>query len=100
MLTSAFLPIEFRKTARYSFICSLDLNKPKNAQFYGTQWTKGEVTRFITDISEPKVKDNQQTHLKGTSHSLHYTTQRTHARLFLERDAACLPSFAQPSGEY
>ena len=27
------------------------------------------------------MKDNQQTHLKGTSQSLHYTTQRTHARL-------------------
>ena len=32
--------------------------------------------------------------------SLHYTTQRTHARLFLERGAAFLPSFPQPSGEY
>ena len=46
------------------------------------------------------MKDNQQTHLKGTSQSLHYTTQRTHARLFLERGAAFLPSFPQPPGEY
>jgi hypothetical protein len=46
------------------------------------------------------MKDNQQTHLKGTLQSLHYTTQRTHARLFLERGAAFLPSFPQPSGEY
>ena len=46
------------------------------------------------------MKDNQQTHLKGPLHSLHYTTQRPHARLFLERGASCLPSFPQPSGEY
>ena len=39
------------------------------------------------------MKDNQQTHLKGTSQSLHYTTQRTHARLFLERGAAFSSSF-------
>ena len=32
--------------------------------------------------STKNMKDNQQTHLKGTSQSLHYTTQRTHARLF------------------
>ena len=50
--------------------------------------------------STKNMKDNQQTHLKGTSQSLHYTTQRTHARLFLERGAAFLPSFPQPSGEY
>jgi hypothetical protein len=31
---------------------------------------------------------------------LHYTTQRKHARLFLEKGAAFLPSFPQPSGEY
>ncbi len=31
---------------------------------------------------------------------MHCTTQRTHARLFLERGAAFLPSFPQPSGEY
>lgn len=50
--------------------------------------------------STKNMKDNQQTHLKGTSQSLHYTTQRTHARLFLERGAAFLPSFPQPSEEY
>ena len=50
--------------------------------------------------STKNMKDNQQTHLKGTSHSLHCTTQRTHARLFLERGAAFFPSFPQPSGEY
>jgi len=46
------------------------------------------------------MKDNLQTHLKGTSQSFYYTTQRTHARLFLERGAAFLPSFPQPSGEF
>ena len=37
--------------------------------------------------STKNMKDNQQTHLKGTSQSLHYTTQRTHARLFFWREA-------------
>ena len=46
------------------------------------------------------MKDNQQRHLKGPSDSLHHTTQRTHARLFLERGTASLPSFPKPSGEY
>ena len=35
------------------------------------------------------MTDNQQKKLKGPSHSLHYTTESTHARLF-----------PQPSGEY
>ena len=35
------------------------------------------------------MTDNQQANLKEPSHLLHYTTQRTHARLFLERGAAC-----------
>ncbi len=50
--------------------------------------------------STKNMKDNQQKYLKGTSQSLHYTTQRTHARLFLERGAAFLPSFPHPSAEY
>jgi hypothetical protein len=46
------------------------------------------------------MKDNQQTNLKEPSHTLHYTTQRTHARLFLERGASLFPSFPQLSGKY
>ena len=37
--------------------------------------------------STKNMKDNQQTHLKGTSQSLYYTTRRTHARLFFWREA-------------
>ena len=50
-------------------------------------------------ITTKNMTDNQQANLKGTSHFLHYTTQRTHARLFLERGAAFPPSFPQLSGE-
>ena len=39
------------------------------------------------------ILDNQQANLKKPSHLLHYTTQRTRARLFLERGAAFFPSF-------
>jgi len=46
------------------------------------------------------MTDNQQAHLKGPSHSFHYTTQRTQARLFWERGAGFLPSFPQPAEEY
>ena len=49
---------------------------------------------------QKNMTDNQQANLKVPSHLLHYTTQRTHARLFLERGAAFFPSFPQLSGEY
>ena len=35
------------------------------------------VTQNVRGLTPEKL-----THLKGTSHLLHYTTQRTHARLF------------------
>jgi hypothetical protein len=38
------------------------------------------------------MKNDQQENLKETQRSIHYTTQHTDARLFLERDAAFPPS--------
>ena len=61
------------------------------------------LTRTENTHAQKKRKymtDNQQSNLKEPSHSLHYTTQRMHARLFLERGAVFLPSFPRPSGEY
>ena len=46
------------------------------------------------------MKDNQHANLKVPSRLIalkHYTTQRTHARLFLDRGAAFIPSFPQLS---
>ena len=67
-------------------------------------WRKKQGADAHNKIHKKKttknMTDNQQANLKEPSHLLHYTTQRTHARLFLERGAACLPSFPQPSGEY
>ena len=58
------------------------------------------TTKYTQRKPQKNMTDNQQANLKEPSHSLHYTTQRTHARLFLERGAAFLPSFPKPSREY
>ena len=67
-------------------------------------WRKKQGADAHNKIHKKKttknMTDNQQANLKEPSHSLHYTTQRTHARLFLERGAAFFPSFPQLSGEY
>ncbi len=67
-------------------------------------WRKeqgGDARSKIHKKKPPKImKYNKQTAPKEPSHSLHYTTQRTHARLFSGRGAACHHSFSQPSGEY
>jgi hypothetical protein len=58
------------------------------------------ATKYTKRKKTKDMKDNQQPNLKEPSNLLHYTTQCTHARLFLERGAAFLPSFPQPSGDY
>ena len=64
--------------------------------------SKGLTPTKNTQKEENKknMTDNQQANLKEPSNLLHYTTQRTRARLFLERGAAVFPSFPQQSGEY
>jgi len=79
----------------------------KHELFYSTMRTVTRAAKMRRSVERPRcsskkrvfgitrgslhMKNNQQTNLKEPSLSLHYTTQRTHARLFVERGAAFLP---------
>ena len=76
------------------------MSRPEKAH----AWRKKQGADIHSKIHEKKttknMTDNQQANLKEPSHLLHCTTQRTRARLFLERGAAFFPPFPQLSGEY
>ena len=63
-------------------------------------WRKKQGADAHKKKTTKNMKHNQQANLKEPSHLLDYTTQRTYARLFLERGAAFFPSFSKLSGEY
>jgi hypothetical protein len=74
------------------------MSRPEKAHVWKKE--KGDEARNKTHRKKNKhknMKDDHQENLKKNSHSLHYTTQRTHA-LFLERGAAFFLSFPQLSG--
>jgi hypothetical protein len=75
------------------------MSRPEKAH----AWRKkqgADAHNKIPKKNHKKMTDNQQANFKEFSHSLHYTTQRMHARLFLDRGAAFFPSLPQLSGEY
>ena len=79
------------------------MSRPEKAHAWKIEQGTDARSKKIHKKEEEKHKnmtDNQQAIHKETSLSLHYTTQRTHARLFLEGGVAFFPSFPQLSGEY
>ena len=76
------------------------MSRPEKAYAWRKEQGADAHNKIHKKKTTKNMTDNQQAILKEPSHSLHYTTQRTHARLFLERGAAFFPSFPQLSGEY